>query len=122
MFENRILITDFDTDSEYDCIYIALVLDSNRVKNKLTTIYFTDTPFLKVCKIGILIPTFYRFAFQNNDFNNSMMGLQQPLLPSGASFSGPAQIPQAVDREKIYQWINELSNPLTRETALLELS
>ncbi|MEQ2178279.1 CCR4-NOT transcription complex subunit 9 [Goodea atripinnis] len=28
----------------------------------------------------------------------------------------------AVDREKIYQWINELSSPETRENALLELS
>uniref|UniRef100_A0A8C9TK57 CCR4-NOT transcription complex subunit 9 n=1 Tax=Scleropages formosus TaxID=113540 RepID=A0A8C9TK57_SCLFO len=27
-----------------------------------------------------------------------------------------------VDREKIYQWINELSSPDTRENALLELS
>lgn len=27
-----------------------------------------------------------------------------------------------VDREKIYQWINELSGPETRENALLELS
>lgn len=27
-----------------------------------------------------------------------------------------------VDREKIYQWINELSSPETRENALLELS
>ncbi|CAL8144025.1 unnamed protein product [Orchesella dallaii] len=37
-------------------------------------------------------------------------------------YSGPAQIPQAVDRDKIYQWIAELSNPATRENALLELS
>nr|CAG4651974.1 EOG090X09A7 [Triops cancriformis] len=29
---------------------------------------------------------------------------------------------QAVDREKIYQWISELTNPETRESALLELS
>ena len=35
---------------------------------------------------------------------------------------GPANIPQAVDREKIYQWISELSNTMTRENALLELS
>lgn len=27
-----------------------------------------------------------------------------------------------MDREKIYQWINELSSPETRENALLELS
>lgn len=27
-----------------------------------------------------------------------------------------------VERENIYQWINELSSPETRETALLELS
>nr|CAG4638576.1 EOG090X09A7 [Cyclestheria hislopi] len=29
---------------------------------------------------------------------------------------------QTVDREKIYTWINELTNPETRESALLELS
>lgn len=40
----------------------------------------------------------------------------------GPNYVGPAQIPQAVDREKIYQWIAELSNPATRENALLELS
>lgn len=28
---------------------------------------------------------------------------------------------QAVDKEKIFQWIIELSNPETRENALLEL-
>uniref|UniRef100_A0A8D2GCE2 Uncharacterized protein n=1 Tax=Theropithecus gelada TaxID=9565 RepID=A0A8D2GCE2_THEGE len=35
-----------------------------------------------------------------------------------------APVPTAlaqVDREKIYQWINELSSPETRENALLEL-
>lgn len=37
----------------------------------------------------------------------------------------PQPVPTAlaqVDREKIYQWINELSSPETRENALLELS
>ncbi|KAE8749120.1 hypothetical protein FOCC_FOCC004289 [Frankliniella occidentalis] len=34
----------------------------------------------------------------------------------------PATLPQTVDREKVYQWIVELSNPETRENALLELS
>ncbi|KAL2302238.1 hypothetical protein Nmel_009657 [Mimus melanotis] len=37
----------------------------------------------------------------------------------------PGPVPTAlaqVDREKIYQWINELSSPETRENALLELS
>jgi len=28
---------------------------------------------------------------------------------------------QQVDRERIYQWINDLSSPKTRENALLEL-
>ena len=28
---------------------------------------------------------------------------------------------QTVDREKIYLWINELTNPETRESALFEL-
>lgn len=28
---------------------------------------------------------------------------------------------QVVDREKIYMWINELTNPETRESALFEL-
>jgi len=41
-------------------------------------------------------------------------------------FLSPSQpVPTAlaqVDREKIYQWINELSSPETRENALLELS
>ncbi|TRZ01579.1 hypothetical protein DNTS_002584 [Danionella cerebrum] len=42
------------------------------------------------------------------------------MLATGATVStaGLAQ----VDREKIYQWINELSSPETRENALLELS
>uniref|UniRef100_A0A3Q3MRK2 CCR4-NOT transcription complex subunit 9 n=1 Tax=Labrus bergylta TaxID=56723 RepID=A0A3Q3MRK2_9LABR len=41
------------------------------------------------------------------------------MLATGAAVtSALAQ----VDREKIYQWINELSNPETRENALLELS
>ncbi|KAG8230166.1 hypothetical protein J437_LFUL006098 [Ladona fulva] len=34
----------------------------------------------------------------------------------------PATLQSTVDREKIYQWIVELSNPETRENALLELS
>ncbi|MCJ8747617.1 hypothetical protein PDJAM_G00155470 [Pangasius djambal] len=41
------------------------------------------------------------------------------MLATGAAVStAMAQ----VDREKIYQWINELSSPETRENALLELS
>ncbi|XP_036109319.1 CCR4-NOT transcription complex subunit 9 isoform X2 [Molossus molossus] len=41
------------------------------------------------------------------------------------SLATAAPVPTAlaqVDREKIYQWINELSSPETRENALLELS
>lgn len=41
------------------------------------------------------------------------------------SLSPSQPVPTAlaqVDREKIYQWINELSSPETRENALLELS
>ncbi|KRT80545.1 hypothetical protein AMK59_8460, partial [Oryctes borbonicus] len=34
----------------------------------------------------------------------------------------PSPANQTVDREKIYQWILELTNPETRENALLELS
>lgn len=34
----------------------------------------------------------------------------------------PAALQPAVDREKVYTWIIELSNPETRENALLELS
>lgn len=34
----------------------------------------------------------------------------------------PAALQQTVDREKVYTWIIELSNPETRENALLELS
>ncbi|XP_056409699.1 CCR4-NOT transcription complex subunit 9-like, partial [Hyla sarda] len=41
--------------------------------------------------------------------------LSSPLQPV------PAALAQ-VDREKIYQWINELSSPESRENALLELS
>jgi hypothetical protein len=33
----------------------------------------------------------------------------------------PANIPETVELERIYQWINELCNPLTRENALIEL-
>lgn len=33
----------------------------------------------------------------------------------------PATLPPTVDREKVYLWIVELSNPDTRENALLEL-
>nr|CAD7574227.1 unnamed protein product [Timema californicum] len=39
-----------------------------------------------------------------------------------SSQQSPATLQSAVDREKIYQWIVELSNPETRENALLELS
>lgn len=34
----------------------------------------------------------------------------------------PASLQAAANSEKVFQWINELSNPETRETALLELS
>lgn len=34
----------------------------------------------------------------------------------------PASLQAAANGEKVFQWINELSNPETRETALLELS
>lgn len=40
---------------------------------------------------------------------------QQPLQPPSLSL-------QQVDREKVYQWVIELSSPETRENALLELS
>lgn len=33
----------------------------------------------------------------------------------------PSPASQPVDRDKIYQWILELTNPDTRENALLEL-
>lgn len=55
----------------------------------------------------------------------SSLGPQQPRLmnPSQGQMQGQqmAQI-QPVDRERIYTWINELTNPETRENALLELS
>ncbi|KAL1377427.1 hypothetical protein pipiens_016271 [Culex pipiens pipiens] len=38
-----------------------------------------------------------------------------------ATQQSPANL-QAANSEKVFQWINELSNPETRETALLELS
>ncbi|CAG7815013.1 unnamed protein product [Allacma fusca] len=50
-----------------------------------------------------------------------VQGQQQQSQSQTQNF-GPANIPQAVDRDKIYQWILELSNPSTRENALLELS
>jgi len=60
------------------------------------------------------------------DFSSHGIMVQQrsneSLPPQSTTFSGPAQIPQAVDRDKIYEWINQLSNAATRETALLELS
>ncbi|XP_005939907.1 CCR4-NOT transcription complex subunit 9 isoform X1 [Astatotilapia calliptera] len=43
------------------------------------------------------------------------------MLATGAAVSNVTALAQ-VDREKIYQWINELSSPETRENALLELS
>lgn len=39
-----------------------------------------------------------------------------------SSQQSPANHQQSVDRDKIYQWIIELSHPDTRENALLELS
>jgi CCR4-NOT transcription complex subunit 9 len=38
-----------------------------------------------------------------------------------SSQQSPANLQSSVDREKIYQWIVELSNPETRENALQEL-
>jgi hypothetical protein len=38
-----------------------------------------------------------------------------------SSQQSPANLQSLVDRDKIYQWIIELSNPETRENALLEL-
>ncbi|XP_041365888.1 CCR4-NOT transcription complex subunit 9 [Gigantopelta aegis] len=47
---------------------------------------------------------------------------QQPrLLTPQQAAAVPGPVPQ-VDRERIYQWINELTSPDTRENALLELS
>ncbi|XP_037095021.1 CCR4-NOT transcription complex subunit 9 isoform X1 [Syngnathus acus] len=43
------------------------------------------------------------------------------MLATGAAVTNVTALAQ-VDREKIYQWINELSSPETRENALLELS
>lgn len=39
-----------------------------------------------------------------------------------SSQQSPAALQSTVDREKVYAWIIELSNPETRENALLELS
>lgn len=39
-----------------------------------------------------------------------------------SSQQSPANLQQSVEREKIYQWIIELTHPDTRENALLELS
>jgi len=38
-----------------------------------------------------------------------------------SSQQSPANLQSSVDRDKIYQWIVELSNPETRENALQEL-
>lgn len=38
-----------------------------------------------------------------------------------ATVQGSSTNLQTVDREKIYLWINELTNPETRESALFEL-
>lgn len=38
-----------------------------------------------------------------------------------SSQQSPANLQSSVDRDKIYQWILELSNPETRENALQEL-
>ncbi|XP_037542227.1 CCR4-NOT transcription complex subunit 9-like [Nematolebias whitei] len=43
------------------------------------------------------------------------------MLTTGTAVTNVTALAQ-VDREKIYQWINELSSPETRENALLELS
>ncbi|KZC08681.1 Cell differentiation protein RCD1 like protein [Dufourea novaeangliae] len=39
-----------------------------------------------------------------------------------SSQQSPAALQSTVDREKVYTWITELSNPETRENALMELS
>lgn len=39
-----------------------------------------------------------------------------------SSQQSPATMQTSVDREKVYTWIIELSNPETRQNALLELS
>lgn len=44
------------------------------------------------------------------------------VLHSPSCFQAVTTALAQVDREKIYQWINELSSPETRENALLELS
>lgn len=51
-------------------------------------------------------------ADHNTVINTSTMSSQQ----------SPAALQSTVDREKVYTWIIELSNPETRENALLELS
>ncbi|KAL8579034.1 CCR4-NOT transcription complex subunit 9 [Nucella lapillus] len=47
---------------------------------------------------------------------------QQRMMNTNQMPPGPSISNQSVDRERIYAWINELTNPETRENALLELS
>ncbi|ESP03175.1 hypothetical protein LOTGIDRAFT_205068 [Lottia gigantea] len=57
--------------------------------------------------------------------SNMNLPNQQPRLPTPQQPPQQQQAPLSlppVDREKIYQWINELTSPDTRENALLELS
>ncbi|XP_021950584.1 CCR4-NOT transcription complex subunit 9 [Folsomia candida] len=57
----------------------------------------------------------------NNSTPNADLFSQQPPSSSQQQM-GPSQIPQAVDRDKVYMWIKELTHPQSRENALLELS
>lgn len=77
-----------------------------------------------------LFKTFAKFAakFKQNsllreDWNTRPWGEDDPVNVS-VWFQAVTNVTALaqVDREKIYQWINELSSPETRENALLELS
>jgi CCR4-NOT transcription complex subunit 9 len=55
--------------------------------------------------------------------NHQNLASQMNSAPSGGSAGqGQSSAASSVDREKIYQWIVELTNSDTRENALLELS
>jgi len=55
--------------------------------------------------------------------NHQNLASQMNSTPSGGSAGqGQSSAASSVDREKIYQWIVELTNSDTRENALLELS
>jgi len=78
-------------------------------------------PFLPLDGQHLLPAQLQAQAAQQQAAQQVQQGSQTPAQ-SNFTGSGPAQIPQAVDRDKIYKWILELSNPITRENALLELS